>query len=333
MRTSLRQVAERAGVSGATVSRILNDVDVSVAPETRLRVRRIAAEMGYQPNRAARALVTGRTQTLALWAANLRSPFYSYVIYHTREEAMRHEYDLMIGGTQMRADNTLDTSKLLSWPVDGIIAVDLPRGAIPGLENSLLWGKPFVTIGAYVTPDADFVQVDFVARATEAVLHLGAVGCKRIAYLVPDWFGWFRQCDDARLNGYETAMAQMGREPEYILTSWEARKDIAPILKSYIEHKGCPDGLFCFNDDMAIGAYRTLRDLGIRIPDDIALVGCNGIEDMNYFDPQITTIVQPLEQMCRIAWAFLERRIKDHTIPLQQITVQPRLEIRQSSRG
>jgi len=329
----LRQVAERARVSGATVSRILNDVDVSVAPETRLRVRRIASEMGYRPNRAARALATGRTQTLAVWAINLRSPYYSRVINLMREEIIRHEYDLMISGAQFSADNAPATSKLVSWPVDGIIALDLPRGASPGMEESLLWGKPIVTMGAYATEGADCVYVDFLERAVEAVRHLASVGCQRIAYLVPDWFEWFREIGDARLCGYETAIARMGREPEYIITTRESRQDVAPVLQGYIERQGCPDGLFCFNDDMAIGAFRALRDMGLRVPEDVALVGCDGIEETAYTDPRLSTIVQPLEEMCAMAWIFLERRIKDHTIPLQQMTLQPRLEIRQSSRG
>lgn len=319
-------------MSGATVSRVLNDVGVSIAPETRLRVLRIASEMGYQPNRAAQALVTGRTQTLALWVANLHSPYYARVIYHTRKETIRHDYDLMITGTQMRADNTLDTSRLLSWPVDGVLAVDLPTaGEIPGLEKSLLWGKPLVDLGAYVIKAADFVFVDFRDTVIEAVQHLDSVGCQRIAYLVPHWFEWFREIHDARLLGYETAMAQLGREPEYIITTDGTRKAVVPVLKDYVERQGCPDGLFCFNDDMAVGAFRALRDLGLRIPEDVALIGCDGIEETAYYDPPLTTLVQPLEEMCALAWTFLERRICEHSLPLQQVTLQPRLEVRGSS--
>ncbi len=331
MRASLRQVAERAGVSDATVSRILNNVDISIAPATRNQVLRIAAELGYRPNRAARALATGRTQMLALWAANLRSPYYSAVIYHTREESMRREYDLMISYAQIRTDNALDTSKLLSWPVDGILAMDLPRGAIPGLENSLLWGKPFCTVGAYVTETADFVHVDFTSQAVEAVRHLHAVGCRRIAYLVPDWFEWFRQCRDARLQGYETAMAEIGGQPEYIVTPRETRQVVGTILTTYIERHGCPEGLFCFNDDMAMGAFRALRDHGLRIPQDVALVGCDGIEETVYADPPLTTIMQPVEAMCAMAWTFLEQRIQDPSLPMQQLTLEPSLQIRGSS--
>src|SRR5262249_23484690 len=138
VRSSLRAVAERASVSAATVSRVLNGVDVPISHETQQRVRRIAAEMGYQPHRLARALATGLTQTFALWAANLRSAHYTQVVYFMRQEIVRHDYDLMISEAQSRNGDTLDTSRLLSWPVDAFLALDLPRGDIPGLERSLL---------------------------------------------------------------------------------------------------------------------------------------------------------------------------------------------------
>jgi len=331
LKISIREVAERAKVSHATVSRVLNNVDVPIAPETRQLVRSIAAEMGYQPNRAARALATGRTQTIALWSTNLRSAFYGDVIYYTHEEIVRHDYELFVSGVRTVHGTTVDTPKLLSWPVDGILAVDLPRGTIPGLTNSLLDGRPFVHIGAYVFPDTDCVQVDFKAQVTEAVKHLADVGCKRIAYLVPNWFDWFEEVDDARLRGYQQGMAELGREPELIVTPEEKREDVGPALKAYIESHGCPDGLFCFNDDMAIGAYPIIRKLGLRIPEDIALVGCDGIRDTSYLYPALSTIVQPLEQMCATAWSFLKQRIDEPIGPLQQVVLAPRLEIRGSS--
>jgi LacI family transcriptional regulator len=328
---SLGTIAVKAGVSKATVSRVLNSADVRIATKTRTRVQEIAETLGYTPNRAARALVTGCTKTVALWAVNLRSPFSAEVIHFVNQEIIRHNYDLMVAAAQSRDSQTLNTSHLLSWPIDGIFALDLPRATIPGLENGLLFGKPFVNMGGYVCEQSDYVHVDFRGQVKEAIRHLDNVGCKRIGYLVPDWFDWYRESDDARLGGYESVMGDRGKQPEYICTFDEKRHSVVPALTDYIARNGCPDGLFCFNDDMAIAAYRTLRDLGYKIPDDVALIGCDGIEGMNYFDPRITTIVQPLEQMCMVAWAFLERRINNNFIPLQQITVQPKLDIRGSS--
>ncbi|MEO7718840.1 MAG: LacI family DNA-binding transcriptional regulator [Capsulimonas sp.] len=332
MTISIREVAARAKVSRATVSRVLNNVDVPISAETRRLVRHVAEEMGYQPNRAARALATGRTQTIALWTSNLRSAYYGEVIYYTHEEIVRHEYELFVSAAGMGSGEVVDTNQLASWPVDGVLAVDVPRGKLTGLSNSLIENKAFVNIGAYVLADADYVQVDFQEKAAEAVLHLAEAGCKRIAYVVPDWFEWFEEITDARLTGYREAMAKLGREPEYIITVDERRESATATLIEYAQKHGCPDALFCYNDELAIGAYPALRELGRVIPDDVAVVGCDGIKDTSYLYPALTTIVQPLEQVCATAWTFLKRRIDSPHIPLQQQVLQPRLEIRGSSK-
>lgn len=331
VKVSLSEVAERANVSHATVSRVLNNVNVPIAPETRRLVRHIAAELGYSPNKAARALATGRTQTIALWTTNLRSAYYGDVIHYTNQEIIRHDYEMLVSCIGVTHDMTIDTFKLLSWPVDGILAVDLPRGEIPGLKDSLLDGKPFINIGAYVMTDTDFVQIDFTDQAAEAVRHLASIGCKRIAYVVPSFFDWFEESHDARLEGYRRGIADVGQKPEYIVTSDEKRESVACALTKHIEQHGCPDGLFCYNDDMAIGAYPALRNMGKCIPNDVAIVGCDGIRDTSYLYPALTTIVQPMEHMCAKAWSFLEKRIQDPTLPLQQEVLAPRLEIRGSS--
>jgi LacI family transcriptional regulator len=333
LRVSLRCVAERAGVSDATASRVLNGVDAPVARETRERVLRIAAEIGYTPNLAAKALATGRTKTVALWSVNLRAPHSSQVVYCMRDEIMKNDYDLTISDFKFRVDGALDTSRIISWPVDGVIAVDLPRGDVPGLSNSLLGGKPLVSIGAYVLENVDHVYVDFAPMSAAAVRHLHSVGCRRIAYLVPNWFEWFRSADDARLRGYETAIEQLGLEPEFIVTENEVRAAVGPVLKSHIALHGAPDALFCFNDNMTIAASRALREVGLIPGRDVKLVGCDGIDDSADFYPPLTTVVQPVEEMCAVAWTFLARRIKDPDIPVQQMTLTAKLEIRGSSTG
>jgi DNA-binding LacI/PurR family transcriptional regulator len=330
-KSSIRQVAERAQVSHATVSRVLNNVDVRIAPETRLRVERIATELGYRPNRAARALVTGRTETIALWAVDLRTAYYGDFIHFIHDEVMGNSYDLIVSDARPGGTGTLDTSKILSWPVDGILAVDLPRGDIPGMNNSLIGGLPFVNVGGYVREDADYVLVDFRAQATEAVRHLAAVGCRRIAYLVPDWFDWFHQNDDSRLGGYDAGMAELGRGPEYIRVGTGQRESVKPILPEYLQRHGCPDGIFCYNDDLAIGASAALRDLGLRIPEDVALIGCDGIRETEYLSPALSTIRQPMREICAAAWSLLTQRIQDPERPLQKVVLTPKLEIRGSS--
>lgn len=330
-RVSIRKVAERAGVSCATVSRVLNNVGVPISQDTRDQVHRIAAEMGYQPNPTARALVTGRTQTVVLWTSNLRHPVYGDIIFHSDEQIRSHGFELVVSGVLPVHDWTVDTPRLFSLAADGILAVDLPRGAIAGLNGTLLNGQPIVHMGGNRFEGMDYVQINFRKQAAAAVLHLAELGCKRVAYLVPDWFAWFEETNDDRLGGYNDGMAALGRDPEMIKAENETRPKVPPALGQHIDRYGCPDGLFCYNDDMAIAALRALYEMGLRVPEDVAIVGCNGTQETDYTTPRLSTIVQPIEQMCAIASTFLKQRIADPSLPLQQIALQPHLEIRASS--
>ena len=326
------EVAARANVSESTVSRVLSNANVSIAPETCKLVRRVAAELGYQPNKAARALATGRTQTVALWTTNLRSVFYAEVVFYINQEVTKHGYELMVNYLRTVDNTSLNTHHLLSWPFDGILAVDLPRSEIHGLEGSLVEAKPIVNVGAYVITTTDYVRVDFRNATIEAVHHLASVGCRRIAYLVPDWFEWFEAIDDDRLVGYRSGVADIGREPEYIVTRDESEGAVEAKVRDYIKKHGCPDGLFCYNDDMAIIVYQVLQDLGIRIPQDVAVIGCNGTRETRILTPQLSTIVQPIEKMCAVAWSFLEKRIGDPKIPLQHHVIPAVCEFRGSTK-
>jgi len=333
VQVTLQQVAEQAGVSPSTVSRVLNNASMRVGLDTQERIRTIASEMGYRANGAARALATGKTNSIALWADNVLSTYYSQMIYLLRAEAENRGYDLMIGQADVQEDGSLNSAKLMSWPLDGVLTIDLPRAEIPGLKQSLVWGKPLLNIGAYVHGDADFVKVDFVPGVIDAVLQLSSRGCKRIAYLLPDWLDWFEEINDGRFQGYNLGVEQLGMKPEYIFAPNESRLGTLSALEDYVRLNGCPDGIFCFNDDMAIGAHRVIRSLGLRIPEDVALVGCNGIEDTDYLYPPLSTVVQPMEEMSRTAWTFLERRINEPGLPLQQETLQATLMVRGSSLG
>jgi len=331
VQVTLQQVAKQAGVSVSTVSRVLNNASVRVGPETRQRIREIAADMGYRANGTARALATGKTHSVALWADNVLSTYYSQMICLLRTEAENHGYDLMIGKADTLHDGSINSAKLMAWPLDGVLTIDLPRAQIPGLKQSLLWGKPFLNIGAYAAGDADFVKVDFTSAAVEAVRHLDSLGCDRIANLLPDWLDFFEEVGDTRLTGYQLAMSQLGKKIEYIFTENERRQGTVAPLEAYIRDHGCPQGIFCYNDDMAISAHLLIQKLGLRIPEDVALIGCNGIDDTDYLYPQLTTIVQPMEMMCATAWNLLEKRIREPGCPLQQVTLSARLMVRGST--
>jgi LacI family transcriptional regulator len=118
---------------------------------------------------------------------------------------------------------------------------------------------------------------------------------------------------------------------EYISLSANTRAAARADIKSYVEEHGCPDGILCFNDEVALGSYRALCDLGIKMPQKVALIGCDGIEDTEFLECPITTIVQPVEEMCNLAWDILQERIVNPRKELTQKVLLSQLAIRDSS--
>jgi DNA-binding LacI/PurR family transcriptional regulator len=187
---------------------------------------------------------------------------------------------------------------------------------------------PVVSMGAYYLTEVDHVGVDLYAGAMQAVQHLIEQGCRRVAYLVN---AESRHPGDARRDAYDMVMREASLSREYIVSVDQSRQAAGAAVAAYVEQFGLPDGIFCHNDEMALGAYRRLRLLGVRVPEDVALVGCDGIEDTEYLEVPLTTIRQPLEEMCGLACEFLHRRMAQPDIPLQSVVLLPQLVVRGSS--
>lgn len=320
MRVSLRDVGKQAGVSGATVSRVLNGVEARIPAETQARVRRIAEEMGYVPDRAARALATGRTGTVALWLPNLRSPVYAATADALRREAREHGYDLLIVGD----DGPEEGAKLARLPVDGVLAVDAVDGGAGG--------KPWVSLGDLGgklgddggTGEADWVRVDFRPAAEEATRRLAASGARRIAFVTTRAA---HVAEEGRQEGYRDALAELGLGPEYLLVGDGDDPRVAAwgAVGNWLAGHGRPDALLCLSDDLALGACRALRERGLRVPQDVALAGGDGLDDPFAPDPLPMTLARPLPELCALAWSFLARRLADPSRAPQQATLPARL--------
>ena len=326
--STLKDVASAAGVGQATASYVLNNSPKPFSQGTRDRVWQAARTLGYQPNIAARTLATRRSQAIALWIANSHAPFFAQVIYQLQRQARQGGYELIIREMAGDPDRSPLSSHLSTWPVDGIIAFQGAAYVQAFLKATPVQRMPFVSMGAYHEQCSDFITVDLATGAREAVQHLLGAGRRRIAFLVP---ALSKRAGEARHEAFWETMTAADLAPEYILTENKLRPDVRRTLRSYVQQHGCPDGIFCYNDDMALGAYRGLCDLGLRVPEQVALVGCDGIEDTEYLETPLSTIVQPVEEMCVLAWQFLDQRISEPSRPLQQGTVTARLAIRASS--
>lgn len=327
MRVTIQKIAHCLSVSPATVSRVLNGrEDAFISQATRQRVLATAREMGYETNWAARALATGRTHLIAFWMPRLYEPFYASFTHHLHDQVKRHDFEMIVSVMGDRVDWRPNESRVTRWPVDGILACDFL-----GTEQAFRQAverTPCVSVGSYYLEGIHFVGIDLYAGAVKAIQHLLASGRKRVAFFTPTYG---TRVGDARHDAYTAVIEQAGLMPQYIVTSDHRRATCRHVLREYVASHGHPEALFCRNDDMAIGAYRALRDLGLNVPGDVALVGCDGIEDTEYLDVPITTIAQPIEQMCALAWEFLERCMNDPSCSPQQRLLEPQLIIRASS--
>jgi DNA-binding LacI/PurR family transcriptional regulator len=333
MKTTMHDIAEKAGVSRATVSYVLNGLhNGSVSAETCRRIQKLAKRMGYVPNRTARTLVTGRSNLIMVWTFSIAETYYATVMGHILPMLRAAGYDAHFCETEddFAGNHVLrDTD---ASPAEGIIALDSPECVQAYLGAHGAHRKPLVNMGASAVHETDYVGLDLAAGAKEATRHLIATGRRRIAYLVP---ASHVVPQDDRHRSYTGAMREAGLAPEYMVVSSPQpgmdRAEARRVVREYVQAKGRPEALFCFSDEGAIGAYRGLRDMGIRIPDDVALVGCNGDVDTEYLDVPISTLVCPVAEMCERAWSFLQQRLANPDLPRQQATLLPKLAIRESS--
>jgi LacI family transcriptional regulator len=306
-----------------------NSTHVFVSEATRQRVLALAHELGYRPNSVARALVTGRTNVVEFWAQNVSNPFFNTVFHRARQQLLQYNRTITLWEFLIGAPTYPNVT---SWPADGLLILDWSGRAETLRERLQARGcahLPMVTMGTYYLENTDHVGVDLRTGAEQAVRHLIASGCRRVAYVVDKWSAY---PEEVRYRAYTATVEQAGQQPEYVVAPTASRSSARSSMREYVQAHGCPDGLFCHNDLIAVGVYRALCDLGLSVPEQVALIGCDGIEEVEYLERPISTIVQPVEELCDLACRFLHARLQDASLPLQQAVLQPKLVLRQTSR-
>lgn len=332
-------VAQRAGVSRTTVSLVLNNRDsaAGIPASTRARVERAAAELGYRPNHLARALLTGRSYLIRLLVTKVHPAFYSRAIEAFHAALHGSGYDLLIQETRTWTQQQWEDAASSRWPADGILAFE-QTAFVPYLAAGLKGRIPYVSVG----PDnglSSHVGVDLYTGTTNAVRHLAETGRSRIAYL-----GWDYVAEHPRGRAYEAEMRRLGQAPLWITLDAPLDSPDREFGRAAIEEylaSGDPyriDALVCFNDEMAISALQCLKRHGRRVPEDIALVGCDGIEETEYHDPPLTTLRYPYEEVAQAGWQMLRHAIEPPVeaaesadlAPVTRLWV-PELVVRESS--
>jgi DNA-binding LacI/PurR family transcriptional regulator len=327
---TIHEFAEQINVSTATIWRAIYNRK-GISQETRERVLRQMAELGYQPNQAARALVTRQSHMIALWMQSLGDTYSTLVLREMRRVVAEHGYEMIVRDMGEGLSTRGKAQVTSQWPVDAIVVLDGTEEVRCLLRGSRRPLAPIVSIGGDIEECVDAVGIDLRDGARQATQHLISIGCKRVAFLGPRSISAPGQ---PRREGYLTAIIDRGLTPEFIVvdSDYATRKTAWECMKVYAKERGAPDGVFCVNDDQAIGTYRAVRELGLRVPEDVALVGCDGIEETDYYDTPISTLVQPVGEMCAKAWEFLMRRMNDPEIPRQHMLLKPELVVRKSSR-
>ncbi len=321
-RVTLQDIADIAGVHVMTVSDALNGRG-RVAVATRQRIVAIAKELNYVPNEAARSLTTGRTRRIALLGGAYDQPYYAQMLHFLKVMLEESNYKLLLLRAPFEVHEMLSTAG--NTEVDGAITIDM---FIFGEEFAESASIPCVSIGALERQSIDCVLVDLSEPVQQALDIMFEAGRKRVAYVITN--GMMADPHQSRTKAYLDTAARWNQKPEIINVHTDYNLRVHERLTAYMQEHGCPDALFCQNDETAMSAYRVVRDMGLRIPEDVLLVGCDGHLHMDFFDPPLSTVVQPLQECCKAAWHFLQRRMADPSLPPQQTTLHGTLKVTRS---
>lgn len=292
-RVSMAMVAARAGVSGQTVSRVVND-SPRVDPDTRARVEAAMTELGYRPHRAARALRTGRSQTIGLVVTTLATVGNSRMLQATAEAAAERGYALtLVTATDGVAEAF---ERLAEQEVDGAIVLNEASALVPGTETPP--GLRLVVVDA--PTDAGFTSVHSdhaggAAAATERLLALGHATVHHLAGPADSFAAAERE------RGWREALAAASiRPPVVVRGDWSADSGFTAggVLAD-------ASAVFCANDQMALGLLRALADAGRRVPEDVGVIGFDDVPDAANYRPPLTTIRQDFTALAHRAVSAL----------------------------
>jgi LacI family transcriptional regulator len=323
-----KAVAERAGVSVTTVSRVLNGHTDVIPKHTQERVLEAARALGYRPNSLAVALRKGVTQTIGLVVPDIGDAYFHQVARGVEDVAQRAGYGVILTNTDRIPEREQTcVNLLLDKRVDGLI---FAGGGIDGDAHlaKQAWGATrVVTIGPHELPFPS-VLVDDAAAIATAVRHLAEVGCGRVLCLAgqPNWL-----VSQRRLVGYRQAVIEAGLDDdaELILFGEFSRDSAETRVREALKREIPFDGIVAFNDYCAIGALHALAASGLRVPEDVAVVGCDDIALSELVHPSLTSISFSQYELGRAAAEFLLAPPADAD---ENVVVYPhRLTIRQST--
>src|SRR2546430_1400001 len=298
----IREIAKRAKVSTATVSRAINRVP-TVDPQLAKRVWRVVEELGYYPNTQARALVSGKTRIFGLIVSEITNPFFPEIVQSFEDIAVQHNYEILLTSTVHDPKRMeMSVRRMLERRVEGVAILTF------GMEDSLFDGLRFRKVPLVfvdVAPPVariSNIKINYGRGIRQAVQHLAALRHTRIAFVA----GPSRlRSALARTEAFKTSMAEIGLLPEVIVTGDHTMEGGMRALVELLGARDQPTAVVCSNDMTAIGVMREAYDHGITIPNDVSIVGFDDIRLAQFMTPPLTTVQMSQKELAQIAFRAL----------------------------
>ena len=330
MTVTIKDIAKKTNVSYATVSRALN-AKYGVRQETRNKVLAAARAMGYTPNGIARGLVKKQTFSIGLIIPDITNPFFPAVARGIEDQAKKFGYSVFLCNTNYEKQSEANHISLLAEKrVDGIIIAPTSNDS----EDLSRRGDSSIPV-VYITKRLSTNSHSFVVMDDErggflATKHLIEQGYKTIGFIGPSTSG---RGEDERLVGFRAAFEKFGLnvQSRFVRVDVVKRETGHETIISMIEAGDYPRAVFAGNDLMAIGIIQGIKEKGLSVPDDIAVVGFDNISFAAFPEVQLTTIHQPKYKMGKMAADILLEKIEGRTDQPRRIILEPELIVRSSS--
>ncbi|HKS65678.1 MAG TPA: LacI family DNA-binding transcriptional regulator [Candidatus Acidoferrales bacterium] len=313
---NIHEVAKRARVSIATVSRTINGVP-TVAPQLSRRVWKVVEELGYYPNTQARALVSGRSRIFGLIVSEITNPFFPEIVQEFEDVAVQHNYEVLLTSTVHDSKRTaLSVRRMIERRVEGVAVVTF------GMEEALLHDLKsrnvplvFVDVGPSL-PRISNIRIDYLHGIRQAVQHIAALRHSSIAFISGPLT---LKSAMARKRAFLQSMQEIGMaiEPEYLIEGNHTMEGGIMAMKTLLSLPKPPTAVLCSNDMTAVGAMRESYDQGVRVPTDLSVVGFDDIRLAQFVTPPLTTVRMSQAEIARMAFNALLAEVQ-RKAPLQE---------------
>ncbi|HYR83773.1 MAG TPA: LacI family DNA-binding transcriptional regulator [Terriglobia bacterium] len=329
---NIYEVAKRAGVSTATVSRVLSRPDV-VAPNTRRKVLRAVEFLGYVPNSAAKNLRTLRSGKLLVTVPDISNPFFSLIIQGIEDTALREGYSVLVGDTQHDVKREERYAQMLKRrEADGLIFLGhrLPK-EVAALVRTMAPRCAPVVNGCEFSPrlGVPSVHIDNAKAAYEAMDHLYRLGHRRIGVVTGPLVSPLSR---DRLQGARSRAKKQRAEGACTVVQGDFSIESGAVAaERLLAAHDPPTAMFCFNDEMAMGVIQTAKRRVLRVPDDLSVMGFDDIRFARCIDPPLTTIAQPMRAIGEGTVRLLLEILSGRATPPESITLPHTLIVRSTT--